>query len=244
MKTSKRSLITAIAVLCVCALSLTTASFAWFSASKTAGIDNLTLEVKAQSDIKISANAAAITEGAESNWWVTTLYAADFSVENGNELEKQVNDLTPATAGTCNGSFNEPEDREKVDTKDGSYNGNLVSAAGGWADFKVYVRTTKNTEDVVVNFSDFTLNANSPSGANNVSEAMRLGVKENGKIYAAAVNNEVVIPAASLQELGGGYYYGEVTFYVWVEGTDAACKNANATSLKAYDFNMSFAYAA
>ncbi len=243
MKTSKRSLITAIAILCVCALSLSAASYAWFSASKTAAIENLTLEVKAQSDIKIAANSAAVTEGATSDWWVTTLYQTDFTEANGNELEPQVNDLTPATSGTCDGNFQEPANREDVDTESGAYSGALTSATGGWADFTVYVRTTKNDKDVVMNFSDFALNADSPQGANNVSEALRLGVKD-GAILADAKNGEVVIPAAELQELGEGYYYAQVVFYVWVEGTDAACKNANATSLKAYDFNMSFEYAA
>ena len=244
MKVSKRSLIVSIAVLCVCALSLTAASFAWFSASKTASVEAMTLEVKSQSDIKIAANGKAVEEGAESDWWVTTLYAKDFTTANGNLLEPQVNDLTPAATPFA-GTFQEPDNRENVDIDTGDFSGTLVSAAGGWADFKVYVRTTKNDTDVAFNFSDFTLNANSPQGANNVVNALCLGAKvENvdGAVYSTSVNNQVVIPSTSLKALGD-YFYAEVTFYVWVEGTHDDCINANATSLKAYDFSMSFQYA-
>lgn len=239
MKNSKRSLIVAIAVLCVCALALSTATFAWFTAAKTANVENITLKVRAQSDIKIAADKAALDSSA-SDLWKTTLTQDMFTGDN--KIEEYISDVTPATAGTCNGNFNVPEIRDNVDVATGAYSGNLVPAGEGWAEFKVYVRTTEK-KDVVFTFSDFTYVANG-GGAANASEALRLGVMNNGKIYETNATEVVLTAAEQAAFSDGDGFCGTVSFYVWVEGTDEACINANALSLKNYSFNMSFAYAA
>lgn len=261
MKVSKKSLIASIAVLCVCALSLTAASFAWFSASETAQVKDLVLDVKAQSDIKLSANPGAISDSAHEDW-KTTLVEKDFLSSNGNKIEDEIADATP-TADTFNGGLKTltADARKRIDSNSGEVltgeaalsDADYTSATLGshYADFKVYVRTTEK-KDVVINFSDFRYVVENEgtyidaTGANAV-DALRLGYVggNNADVLANASSGKVVVSADKLTAFDDGNgFYGEVTFYVWVEGTDAACATKNALSLKNYLFGIDFAYAA
>jgi len=238
MKTSKRSLITAIAILCVCALSLTAASYAWFTAAENAMVDDVILKVQAQSDIKISAESAA-TANSGSDLWKTTLVQADFK-ETGNTIEEYISDVTPKTANVCDGNFQVPEVRENVVVDTGKYTGNLIDTAEGWAEFTVYVRTTKEA-DVNLSFADFVYTG---TGTASVVDALRLGVKAaDGTVIEGNYTGVVVAKEDLTAFADGDGYYGSVTFCVWVEGTHDACVNKNALSLKEYQFDLNFAYA-
>jgi len=151
MKVSKRSLIVSIAVLCVCALSLTAASFAWFTAAENAQVKDVILKVQAQSDIKIAADSAA-TANSASDLWKTTLVQTDFT--GTNAIEEYISDVTPKTANVCDGNYEVPANRDAVDEASGSYDGVMSAAGEGWAEFTVYVRTTKK-QDVNLSFADF-----------------------------------------------------------------------------------------
>ena len=238
MKVSKRSLIVSIAVLCVCALSLTAASFAWFTAAENAMVDDVVLKVQAQSDIKISADSAA-NANSGSDLWKTTLVQADFT--GSNAIEEYISDVTPKTANICDGNFQVPEVRDDVVVDTGVYEGDLIDTAEGWAEFTVYVRTTK-LQDVNLTFADFEYTG---TGTASVVDALRLGVKAADGTITSGNYTGVVVDADDLTAFADGNgYYGSVTFCVWVEGTDGACVNKNALSLKEYKFDLNFAYAA
>lgn len=237
MKTSKKSLIVSIAVLCVCALSLTAASFAWFSASNTSKVENLQLQVAAQSDIKLSADAAA-RENAYSDAWKDTLTLAD--IQTQSSWKDIISDVTPTTLDTCDGTFKVPATRDSVDTETGAYSGELVATDSGFASFTVYVRTTSADKNVAFSTTGFTFTGTGSSAV----AALRLGETKNQGVYTTA-SNQVVVETSDLTAIGDtGYYTGSVTFYIWVEGTDAACKNANALSVKDYKTTLNFSYAA
>jgi len=238
MKTSKRSLIASIAVLCVCALSLSTATFAWFTAAENAMVDDIILKVQAQSDIKISADSAA-TANSGSDLWKTTLVQTDF--KDANAIEEYISDVTPKTNNICDGNFQVPEVRDDVVVDTGDYEGTLVDTAEGWAEFTVYVRTTK-LQDVNLSFSDFEYIG---TGTASVVDALRLGVKAADGTVTNGSYTGVVVKSGDLTAFADGNgYYGAVTFCVWVEGKDPACVNKNALSLKEYKFDLNFAYAA
>lgn len=251
MKATKRSLIVSIAILCVCALSLTSASFAWFTASETAKVDNVKLKVQAQSDIKIAADSAA-TSKTDSDLWQSILYQSSFT-QQGNTIEEDIFDMTPAlngapdASGLCTGNFVEPADREKVEAVSGDYTGSTWDTADGYSSFTVYVRATEQ-KDIVMNFSGFSYDGT----GNSAVEALRLGVIGKGEgdnrvdFIANDAHSDVIISSDALTAFSTADpsqgFYSQVTIYVWVEGTDPACIDANALSLKNYDFNVSFEY--
>ncbi|MCI5592903.1 MAG: hypothetical protein PUG56_01150, partial [Ruminococcus sp.] len=57
----KRAFVSAIAMLIVSAIVLTSSTFAWFSMSKQATVDSMDLTVSSPEGIQISANASAWT---------------------------------------------------------------------------------------------------------------------------------------------------------------------------------------
>ncbi len=244
MKATKRSLIVSIAILCVCALSLTSASFAWFTASKTAMVDTLDFNVKAQSDIKLSAKSAAYND-TNSEFWVSIVEPAHFT-DDGNTLETFVADMT---VDTTVGDFKVPKDREKVDAKTGTYadaNGFDDAEDGSWLDFTVYVRTNEN-KAVNFTFSGFGIDTNK-YGTKNVAEALSIGIDGTDEvIMGTAKTNSFTIPASAFTAFDSAdantAYRASVTFHVWVEGTHGACIDANAVSLKNYTFSMDAQYA-
>ncbi len=243
MKTSKRSLIASIAVLCVCALSLSTATFAWFTAAETAQLQEVVLTVQAQSDIKIAA-LPSVKSNSQSPDWVTTLKQEDF-IDESNLIEDEIHDMRPATA-TVNGEFEVPADRENdvnVDSGVLAEGAEMDVATSGWSEFTVYVRTTKQ-QAVVMTASDF---AYKKVGNDQTSavDALVLGVGNTTTILPDG--GEVVLFADGVGltafEDGNGYY-GEVTLYVWMDGDHEDCKNSNALSSKDYGFSLDFEYAA
>ncbi len=244
MKATKRSLIVSIAILCVCALSLTSASFAWFSASQSAEIQKLTLGVQSQTDIKIAVNSDALL-APDSAYWVSTLTSKDITDVWGNDY---VGDVTPATAGVCNGNFVAPdEDGRKTIGDDGTFSGELKPTTDGYYKFTIYVRTTNNTKQVTYNSKGFSLNDTAIDAAKTALEAMSIGDDMSQGIAkgSAAPGAKVIVDAASDLTALGDYFYTTVNFYIWVEGTDTEnCQNSKALSVYDYVNTITFGYGA
>ena len=231
MKTSKRSLITAIAILCVCALSLSAASYAWFSQSNKATVNNIVLAVDRASDLQISEDGKT---------WVSNITL---------DGEQTVADASTADAQ----SFYTPVDREGVDIDTGAYAGEYKTGEAVVYTKTIYFRSS-NAVNVNAAIDEFTLAAGNNTA---LANAMRMSAYVDGAatFFANVAGNDDVISATDgttanvtlvgaatkaeiVDVLNGsysasditvqeGYYYGKATFTFYVEGTDAAAINAN-----------------
>ncbi|MBQ3094574.1 MAG: hypothetical protein IJC52_05310 [Clostridia bacterium] len=231
MKVSKRSLIVSIAVLCVCALSLSAASFAWFTNSKAAKIDTLNMSVTARSSLQIR------IQGTEE--WKSVLNATDF-INAG----KYVNGAILNDASTADGSlwttatFN--PDTLQHEFHEGAEAISSTKTEGHYLMLPVEFRAT-DSKDVIVTTGQLEATGKPALGA-------ALRVAFNDKIYAnntaaeatwqPATGDEQAITlagksltnavVASLGNLNEGYYYsGNVNICVWIEGSDKACIDGN-----------------
>ncbi len=244
MKATKRSLIVSIAILCVCALSLTSASFAWFSASQSAEVQALTLGVQSQTDIKIAVNPDALL-AADSAYWVSTLTSKDIKDVWGNDY---VGDVTPKTQGKCDGNFLAPDETDRKSIgDDGKFTGTLKDTTDGYYKFTIYVRTTKNTSQVTYNSKGFSLADTAIDEDKTALEAMSIGDDMSQGIAkgSSAPGAKVIVDAASDLTALGDYFYTTVNFYIWVEGTDEVnCRNSRALSVYDYVNTITFGYGA
>ncbi len=226
MKVSKRSLIVSIAVLCVCALSLSAASFAWFSSSTTATVDNIQLSVEKASDLQISIDGGK-------TWGYS--FSSDFNEE--------INDYSTADAST----FIVPADREKID-----FNGNNT---GDYkvSDVKPVTMTVyfRSMQPQVVQ-----MKGNALAEGESIAPAVRAAAITSGdaagtfffantgatdNVYKTATQTEditlntintdtTVVTLVSGGDYGqdkveDGYCYGKAIITYYVEGTDEAAIN-------------------
>lgn len=88
----KRALVSAIAMLIVSAIVLTSATFAWFSMSKQATIDSMDLTVSSPEGIQISANASAWTASLT----IDELFNTDDATTSRYDAYTGNNNLYPA----------------------------------------------------------------------------------------------------------------------------------------------------
>ncbi len=247
MKTSKRSLITAIAVLCVCALSLSAASFAWFSASTTAKVTDITLNVEKASDLQISLNGKD---------WGYTMAA---------NLTESVNDVSTANATT----FVEPAKREEVgfDGKLSAANSGYATADAGWIDQVVYFKSAKKEGASV----DIKMSGAAFDATKTIASGMRVAsidMVNSGVVFfanTAGTDDDVIadtngtVGSVTLNGIAAGtkiitlgsetidgiqdqdtetYVYGKITVRYWLEGTDGNVINDN--SGVSFDHNLTF----
>ncbi len=243
MKNTKRSLIISIAVLCVCALSLSTATFAWFSKSETAKVEDLQLKVLAQSDLKIAVDPQALENG-ESAFWMDKLTDDQIKAVWAGDT---ISDVTPANA-SFDGTFKAPSDADRETIgDDGAFNGTLVETTSGFYHFKLYVRTTGNAKSVVYNTTGFSLKNTGVDAGKTSLGAVSLGdtSSKNISVGTTAANNvKIAQTVSALKQIGtSNYYYAEVDFYIWVEGTDTTnCRNSKALNEFTYGNTISFTY--
>lgn len=250
MKATKRSLIVSIAILCVCALSLTSASFAWFSASQTATVSKITLNVAASSDLKISTDDIATTT-YENMQWSTNI-----------ELNETLNLSDASTNDAVN--FYVPAVRENVDADNGSYTGayEKLDDNSSIASFTVHFRSTTLVGVNANTQAAFDVEGTLKDGLN---DALRMAI--GTKIFANSdeatfedqvvtdtnvdttavtvyknTTASVVIEALTLDD-ASGYYYGTATVKFWVEGTDDGATSGN-TGVKCPDVAIIFTAAA
>lgn len=234
MKVSKRSLIVSIAVLCVCALSLSAASFAWFSASKNAEVNQINLKVDAQSELEIS-----IDEGK--TWGYTASY---------NAADVQVVDLSTGNAT----EYFAPTRRDLLnEAGEVAEGGTYTATSSGLVTITVYFRT--KAEDMSVKMGGTAFNT-----ANTIATAMRMASVVDSKatffanadtsynaisstagattsitpnVLSGAADVEIidVLSADTIDSVGSAaddYNYGKAVITYWVEGTDKNAINANA----------------
>ncbi len=239
MKTSKRSLITAIAILCVCALSLTAASYAWFTTSQTAKVDTLTMDVTARTTLQIR------VKGSTDTTWKTVLNANDFITGKVYNSAAILNDAS------TNELFNSwvtasYDDNGVISFETGKANYITDTRAdGNYLKLPVEFRCTSSAKEVSVIATSASI---ATTGKPALNKALRMGY--NGMIFAFEDDAEATYQPATgeeadvtfstlanstVAEMGDaqtdGYRYGEATIYVWIEGSDSACNDGNTPAV-------------
>jgi len=226
MKTSKRSLITAIAVLCVCALSLSAASFAWFTSTTNANVSQLNLAVVEQSDLKVAIDSAATAvENIES----TTLWKVSFTGSEIAGVQDGTYTESPIANATWDNGMVKPADETKINSETGVYSGTEMVSATATQDyvmFTLYFRSTEAGKTVKFNApAGFKIN----EGKQGLKPALTLATKIGDTF--TTYNDTTVKTGGNLCECSsavGDYYVGSVDFYVYVDGENAATINQNA----------------
>lgn len=228
MKTSKKSLIVSIAVLCVCALSLTAASFAWFTTSNTAKIDTINFEVSQRSGLELRGSAA----NAE---WKSTLTTADFLTLPGELNDASTADLT---------NWFVKNERDEIVAKPGDDNSRYIELS---VDIRKAKTGVENETAPTVKFDGTYALKVTTDNKTGLDSALRLGYKNNGATTIVATSNDAQIKGHSsadviadltstasgsaqivLADNGDNYWQTSVKFYIWVEGTDSACVDGNS----------------
>ena len=262
MKVSKKSLIVSIAVLCVCALSLSAASFAWFTNATQAKVDTLQMKVEQRSSLELS-----ITGQESAVGWKHILGTADFKKANlyydNNNTVMQLNDAsTNDFSSWVKATYNDTTSKFAFTAN--ADKASKTTAAADYLEMPIHFRAA-TPGSVVVNNPNFSL-ANTA-----LAPALRVGsvVAGTKTIYGNPTSNKftyqsdltvtdnftgtaaVTTSTKALSALNGlsialvkndttGYYEATATFYVWIEGTDAACidKNTPSDVFAAMDFNL------
>ncbi|MBQ3005326.1 MAG: hypothetical protein IJM97_02915 [Clostridia bacterium] len=244
----KRSLVSAIAMLVVSAIVLTSATFAWFATGDTATVNQISASVSnAEGSILIS---------ADGNEWKTVLTTADLTAVTTNTLASTLSpvSVTPGTQGI--GSIVSGAIEEGVFT--------ATEAAGKYVQFSVLVKSDVNcTVDVApvfthtqaYVFAGLTVNgtftvagtgsylpytgaagdtANDTNGNAILDgdETTALGAQVDG---VSSLNTSIDLVAGEATQL---------TFYMWAEGQHADCKGQTAdTATLAINFTKQAATA-
>ena len=246
MKVSKKSLIVSIAVLCVCALSLSAASFAWFTTSESAKVDTLNMSVTERSSLELTITGSNIG-------WKTTLTPAmfaqaDYFYLNGESTtilnDVSTNDMGSWVVGTYD------EDNNNFDFTNGGKKAGKGEQEASWLEMPISFRssaagtvtlneinfTVDNTKlnpalrVGVVNGTTKTIYGNATKGyyqpvaADSEMFATRQDLTTTYKALADLKNYTIALSSTPDAD---GYYTAQVTFYVWIEGSDDACINKN-----------------
>lgn len=171
----KRAFISAIAMLIVSAIVLTSSTFAWFTMSKKATVEQMNLTVTSPEGIQISANT---------NAWTTAITLSDLTGESGTRFAADADNtnhfptelkpsssrmyVTGSTLPTFfEGSMN--DNRELTLTK-------VTDATGSYVVFDVFLKVAE-AQTVYWNNSDITI----PEGDNELAlRSMRMAVVDCG----------------------------------------------------------------
>lgn len=101
----KRAFVSAIAMLIVSAIVLTSSTFAWFSMSKQATVDSMDLTVSSPEGIQISANASAWT----ANLTIDEIFNTDETTTSRYDAYEDNANLYPADLVPVSSSFEYPD---------------------------------------------------------------------------------------------------------------------------------------
>ncbi len=249
MKVSKKSLIVSIAVLCVCALSLSAASFAWFTSTKSAKIETINMHVDQRSMLEISI--------AGTDKWVSTLtpqmlFDADlYHIGAGAQDYTKLNDVSYNGSQFVKGDYS--AENNSFNFTVGATQANKTLTDADYIKLPIKLR---NPEAGTVIIESSTFAADKLQNALRVAvemggETTIYGKSEKGYFQQAATGvmyadmfdstkntnrvelsnydvignfDKIEIPLA--QE--GDYYTASVTFYIYIEGSDEACVNENS----------------
>lgn len=263
MKATKRSLIVSIAILCVCALSLTSASFAWFTASNKAQVGGINLSVAEHSSLEITVTGAENVIG-----WNSTLSAAllqqagvyYYTEIAGSDAEYTV--LNDASTGDLvnwtKANYNESSNSFTFVSATGE-SANSANKEARYLELPITFRSTKEgtvkfssdsavslgTQDLApalrVGYVDKNSTASIYSEAGTGAKYQTVGgtgetdLDLSGTIAEFIANTEIELTKATADDT---YATAEVVFYIWIEGTDPACINENTPA----DFGLTYKF--
>lgn len=195
----KRTFISAIAMLLVSAIVLTSSTFAWFSMAKRVEVEKMQLNITSPDGVQISANTSAFT---------TTLTLADLmgeSTARWNAYEGHTNNFPELLRPS---SSNMSVARSLPVFYEGSISDSGIlsikkaeDATGGYVVFDLFVKVSKN-ETVWWNETTVTCIDNPE-----VETAMRLGMVNCGVVNEKAAAEEIV------QALPGNYTNNRSVMY-------------------------------
>lgn len=234
----KRSILAATAMLLVAILAATGATYAWFTQKDLARTD-IEMKVATASSLEISVNDADAA-------WVSYLTAADFELDT--------NDTWADHSAVDNASelvfFNEQYYSETEIAANPAYAGKIKNYASS-APVSITIRF-RSTNDKPISLLNSTL---TPKDNTLILEHLRVAINNNiygnndgsydkaiadaagatGTQTWAAIETAQITPWGEKQ--ADGYYYGNATFYFWVEGP--LCTNAMATGSAIAKFTFS-----
>ncbi|MDY6060459.1 MAG: hypothetical protein SPI54_00965 [Oscillospiraceae bacterium] len=219
----KRAFVSAIAMLIVSAIVLTSSTFAWFSMSKQATVDSMDLTVSSPEGIQISANASAWT----ANLTIDEIFNTDDTTTSRYDAYEGNTNLYPTDLVPVSSAFEYANsatgvvDFYKATLNDtGFANVSLVSQTAGNADnaglisFDLFFKVAQQTT-VYFGTSEFVDNSSS-----DVLTALRVGFTPLGNLAIGSTAAE----AQALKAFTRGT--GNIVYEV-----DSMKRSADATSL-------------
>ena len=236
----KRALISAIAMLVVSAIVLTSATFAWFSMGKTVGVDSFNVGVSEADGLLISAYADKDFATKVTLDQIRTAADASTSIPSEGAV---VSPVSSDGSGTFIGGFiNEENELETA-----------VADAGSYYAFPVYIKYS-GAAAATVNLDGSSVTAGSGSKGTDAYKAVRVATDKSS--YVCAPNSTdgsfKYVPSVGAGEqsftnvktsfadtmLSFTLQPGQITkvmVYVWLEGTDSSCTDDLAAG---GDFNV------
>lgn len=240
----KRTFISAIAMLLVSAIVLTSSTFAWFSMAKRVEVEKMQLNITSPDGVQISANTSAFT---------TTLTMADFVDEEATTRWKAYTghtnnfpELLRPSSSNLDVSRSLPKFFEGSISDAGILSiKQAEDTTGGYVVFDLFVKVGKN-ETVWWNESTVTC-ADNPE----VETAMRIGMVNCGVVEEKATAEQIVatLPAAATNNRSvmyeidstnhtqaSGYSAGATVdkYYIWAESTNAKMQSGKTYTTDPY----------
>ena len=218
----KRAFVSAIAMLIVSAIVLTSSTFAWFSMSKQATVDSMDLTVSSPEGIQISANASAWT----ANLTIDEIFNTDETTTSRYDAYEGNANLYPADLVPVSSAIEYPDAMGRVNfykatlNDTGHANVSVVSQTAGNADnagliaFDLFFKVANDTT-VYFGTSEFVDNSSS-----DVLTALRVGFTPLGNVPIGSTAAE----AQALKAFTSGT--GNIVYEV-----DSMNRSADATSL-------------
>lgn len=192
----KRAFISAIAMLIVSAIVLTSSTFAWFSMAKQGTVD-MDLTIASPDGIQISANTSAFT---------TALTMADFKGESGTRYSAYTDNqnnfpenISPASSSLAITSGNLPKFYSGAIGDDGKFNASLVTSDQGsnYVAFDVFIQLASATN---VSISNTTIECTENP---EVLTAMRIATINCGVVAKGAEAGTILTTKPTSQNVGG-----------------------------------------
>lgn len=250
----KRVLLSSVAMLMVGAVSLGTATYAWFSTKTTADANGINVKSTKASGLLISEDDASWSSIINYNNTVAGKYRAETLAPVSSAFES----LTSPVFMT---GVAESPDAYKVDTE-GFETAPYATAAGYVNVYDLYAKTANEEEsELIISFDE--------SGVTDAGEYGRIAIvryanenienDENAiKAYYMAADDTAVYPVKNDKTIATAYpvtpvntisevNLGKIStsthfkIFVWNEGQDADCKTTNADKALSFNFDLKLA---
>lgn len=229
MKATKK-IIPALVMLLVSAVLLSTASYAWFSMNNQVTATGMQVTATALTSLLISTTNA--NEG----------FAASATFEADNDMTLTIVPVTQ-TAAEAN-TFNKlTTDGMKMVNPDGTLSGTATYESTGTDFFhdKFWLSVDDDTVGTVVNYS-FQV-ASTAETPDEIYKAMRVGFWDGETMKVVEVSELETEYTGELYITTATNQVSAWEIYVWYEGTDSDCKNANAVNGDAFSIELTFTLA-